>query len=72
MELEGSKQVPIAGKDDKKQITGLLAITLSGLMLPTQLAYQGKSDQCHPKGVVFPDDWDVQPLVKRIYDASIY
>jgi hypothetical protein len=45
---EGSKQVPLKGLDDKKQITVLLAITMAGDMLPPQLLYTGKTPQCHP------------------------
>eukprot|EP00731_Ephydatia_muelleri_P007000 Em0003g1248a len=60
MEKTGSKQVPIIGLDDKRQITVVLAITLSGLLLPPQVLYQGKTEACHPpKGVTFPTGWDV-------------
>ena len=53
-------QVPIIGLDDKRQITVVLAITLSGLLLPPQVLYQGKTEACHPpKGVTFPTGWDV-------------
>ncbi|KAK3084641.1 hypothetical protein FSP39_016716 [Pinctada imbricata] len=58
MEEEGSKQVPIAHMDDKRQMTVLLACSLAGDMLPPQLLYQGKTDQCHPT-FKFPEDWDV-------------
>ena len=55
---EGSKQVPITGLDDKRQITGLLACTLSGNLLPPQLIYEGKTERCHPKHS-FPPAWDI-------------
>jgi hypothetical protein len=43
----GSKQVPVVGSDDKRQITALLTITASGELLSPQLIYQGKTEQCH-------------------------
>ena len=32
---------------------------MSGQFLPMQLIYQGTTDRCLPKGVEFPDDWNV-------------
>ena len=58
MEEWGTKKITIKGLDDKHEITVLLAITLSGELLPPQLLYQGKSDRCHPD-VNFPCDWDI-------------
>lgn len=58
MEQKGSKQVKVIGVDDKRQITALLACTMSGDLLPPQLIYAGKTDACHPK-VNFPKDWNV-------------
>ena len=46
------------GTDDKRQITALLACTLSGKLLPPQLIYQGLTDACHPK-VNFPKPWHI-------------
>jgi len=45
----GSKQVAVVGSDDKQQITALLTITASGELLSSQLIYQNKTEQCHPK-----------------------
>ena len=42
MEQEGTRRVEIAGKDDKRQITAVLACTMSGDLLPLQLVCQGK------------------------------
>ena len=56
MAKQGSKKVKIAGVDDKRQITVVLAGSLTGELLPLQLVYQGKTKQCLPK-VKFPDDW---------------
>ena len=52
------KIIPIANSDDKRQITAVLAITLTGEFLPPQMIYQGKTPRCHPK-VPFPKEWDV-------------
>ena len=46
------------GIEDKHQITALLAVTLSGTLLPPQLLYEGKTDRCHPH-VNFPVDWGI-------------
>ena len=56
--MEGSKKVPIAGIDDKRQITLVLAATMSGKLLPCQVVYQGKTKVCLPS-VTFPGDWDM-------------
>ena len=48
----------IAGKDDKRQITAVLAGTMSGEFLPPQLVYEGKTRRCIPK-VSFPSGWGV-------------
>jgi len=58
MEEEGARRVEIAGKDDKRQITAVLAGTMSGKFLPPQLVYEGKTRRCIPK-VSFPSGWDV-------------
>uniref|UniRef100_H3BFJ8 DDE-1 domain-containing protein n=1 Tax=Latimeria chalumnae TaxID=7897 RepID=H3BFJ8_LATCH len=59
LELEGTRQVAISGLEDKWEITGVLGYTLSGQMLPTHVLYQGKTDQCHPKGVKWEKGWDI-------------
>lgn len=41
MAPKGSDQVPIAHKDDKRQITGVFAGSAAGHFLPPQLLYQG-------------------------------
>ena len=47
-ETKGSKQVPIAGMDDKRQITAVVASSLDGQLLPLQLIFQGKTDASLP------------------------
>ena len=58
MEQEGTRRVEIAGKDDKRQITAVLACTMSGDLLPLQLVYQGKTPRCLPQ-VEFPTKWHI-------------
>ena len=43
MEKKGSTRVPIAGIDDKRQVTTILAGSLTGDFLPPQVIYQGKT-----------------------------
>lgn len=45
------------GRNDKRQITMVASITSNGDCLPPQLIYSGKTDRCHPKNVIFDDDW---------------
>jgi len=61
MEKKGTKTVPIAHSDDKRQLTVVLAITAAGDYLPAQLLYQGKTPKCHPQSS-FPPGWDVWTL----------
>ena len=58
MEKEGAQRVEIVGKDDKRQITAVLAGSLTGDFLPPQLVYQGMTKRCIPT-VNFPQDWDI-------------
>lgn len=46
---QGSEKVKIAGVDDKRQISVVLAGSLTGELLSLQLVYQGKTKQCLPK-----------------------
>ena len=45
---KGAKQVPLVAIDYKREITALFAISLLGKVLPPQLFYTGRTDQCHP------------------------
>jgi len=58
MEAAGSKRVEVAGKDDKKQLTALLAGSLTGDFLPPQIIYQGKTTRCLPN-YDFPEKWHI-------------
>ena len=50
---------PVIGTDDKRQISVVLGITMSGKLLPPQIIYSGKTDRCLPKDVNFPREWSV-------------
>ena len=56
LEKKGSKQVPLIGLEDKRQITVLLAATMAGELLHPQVIYEGKTEKCHPT-VKFPKGW---------------
>ena len=58
MEQEGVKRVEITGKDDKWQIAAILACTMNGDVLSSQLVYQEKTPRCLPQ-VEFPNQWYV-------------
>ena len=54
----GERIIPIHNPDDKRQITAVIAATMTGEYLPIQLIYKGKTDRCHLK-IAFPSDWDI-------------
>ena len=58
LEVQGSKQVDLVALDDKREITVLLVITLSGKPLPPQIIYKGTTHRCHPN-VAIPTGWHV-------------
>ena len=49
------RETSLKGLDDKREI---MAVTLSGTLLPPQLLFEGKTDRCHP-AINFPDEWDI-------------
>lgn len=52
------KVIPITHSDDKRQVTAVLATTMTGEYLPPQVIYKGKTVRCHPK-VAVPKGWDI-------------
>lgn len=48
MEKEGTKQIEVVAKDDKRKITAVFAGSLSGYFLPPQFIYEGKTKQFLP------------------------
>lgn len=59
MHLAGQKNVPIAHSDDKRQVTAVLAATITGEFVYPQILYQGKTNRCYPKVLSVPDEWDI-------------
>uniref|UniRef100_A0A1X7UBP5 DDE-1 domain-containing protein n=1 Tax=Amphimedon queenslandica TaxID=400682 RepID=A0A1X7UBP5_AMPQE len=58
MHEKGAKTTPIVHSDDKRQITGVFAVTLTGEYLCPQLIFKGTTPRCHPK-VESPEGWDI-------------
>ena len=56
--FKGSKNVPIKGVDDKRQITATFAVSSTGNVLPIQLIYTGKTRRSLPK-YEFPASFSV-------------
>ena len=57
--FKDGKSVPLVGKGKSKQITGTFSCTKSGIFLPMQLIYQGKTNHCHPIGTEFPKGFNI-------------
>ena len=45
LEEQGTAKMKVAGVDDKKEITGVVAASMTGDLLALQLLYGGVSDQ---------------------------
>ena len=58
MEKQGAKRVEVVAKDDKRQITAVLAGSMSGDFLPPQLIYEVKTTRCLPQ-YKFPSSWHI-------------
>ncbi len=80
MEEAGSKDVAITGLEDKRMITALLCYSLKLDMLPPQVIYHGTTPKCHPRGVQFPDGWNIThsknhwstvPTMKEYFDKVL-
>ena len=79
-DLKGSKTVSIKGVDDKRQITATFTVTASGLFLPIQLIYSGKTKRSLPKfhfpkcfDVTFtPNHWSNYEECLRIFKKIIF
>ena len=56
LEVQGSKQIDVIGLDDKREITALLAVSLSGELLSPEVIYAGTTPRCHPN-VTVPNGW---------------
>ena len=58
LEVQGSKQIDMIGLDDKREVTALLAVSMTGELLPSQIIYGGKTPRCHPS-VNIPPGWNI-------------
>ena len=59
LEFSGGQLVFVKRKGKGNQIIGTFNITAAGKYLPMRLIYVGKTQRCHPKGIPFPDEFDV-------------
>lgn len=48
LDVEGSKQVGVVGKEEKRAFTAVVGVSASGDVLPTQLVFKGGSDRSLP------------------------
>ena len=73
---KGSKNVPIKGLDDKRQITATFVVSATGFFLPIQLIYQAKSKRCLPKftfHVTFtPNHWSNLKKCEDLFKVIIF
>ena len=63
LEEEGSAQVPIAGLDDKRNVTLGLSFSGAKVLLDSQIIYEGKTDRCHA-------DFDFPPHLRPTHSES--
>jgi hypothetical protein len=63
-ETKGVKAVQSLGKDEKRQITGMVSSASSGSMLPLQLIFQGKTTAMVPNHV------EAREAVKKGWDLT--
>ncbi len=63
-ETEGVKAVRSLGKDEKRQITGMVSSASSGSMLPLQLIFQGKTT------AVVPNHVETREAVRKGWDLT--
>ena len=61
LEQMGVKQIDMTGKDDKWEITALLACMFIGKTLPPHIIYTDKTELCHTT-FIFPKDWDIHHI----------
>ena len=58
MHRAGEKIITVKNSDDKRQVTAVLAASLTGEFLAPQIIYKGKTERSHPK-VAVPTGWDI-------------
>ena len=52
LEVQGTKQIDIIASDAKREVAVLLAVSLSGELLPPQVINAGKMERCHQYGML--------------------
>jgi hypothetical protein len=63
-ETKGVKAVRSLGKDEKRQITGMVSSVSSGNMLPLQLIFQGKTT------TVVPNHVEAREAIRKGWDLT--
>ena len=71
MEAEGSKRAAITGIYDRRQITAVLNVTMSGHFLSPQIVYKGTTRRSLP-AVKFPEGSEKSPGFKPGTSTPIY
>ena len=79
MEIQGTKQIDMIGFDDKRELTVLLAVSLSGVLLPLQVIYAGKTTRCHPNVTTLagwhlthsPSNWSTKETMLDYVDTIL-
>lgn len=54
LDIKGAVNVEVGFADDKRQITGMLAVTLDGHFMPAQLIFEGKTARSAPTTNKYP------------------
>ena len=57
--FKGGKSIALVGKRKSKQVAVTFLCTKTGIFLPMQLIYQGKTNRCQPTGIEFPDGFNI-------------
>lgn len=68
MAKKNSKNVSIVGSSDKRSITGTFSVTFSGVFLPMQLIYKGKTTQSLPR-YRFPEGFSLSVNEKHFSNS---
>ena len=70
MARQVSQSFPIKGLTDKRNIALTFSVTLSGLFLPIQVIYGGKTTASQPKGFIFPKEFCISQNPKHWSNES--
>jgi hypothetical protein len=71
MEVRGAGTVKIAGKGDKRNISGVVAASKDGTKLDWQVIYKGKTDRSHADKERFPAGFDITHSANRYVDVIL-